>query len=149
MTDPWEVPAERLISKLAQQLQGKIAEPSWSKLVRTGTHTERAPVQVDWWYVRSASVMRKLYRLGPVGVSRLAAEYGGRKDNGSAPYHAVKGSRSIVQEVFHELEKAGLVSTNKSKGRILSPKGQSMIQKVAKETLTDMAQKDPSLKKYL
>jgi small subunit ribosomal protein S19e len=93
--------------------------------------------------------MRKLHRLGPVGVSRLAAEYGGKKDNGSAPYHAVKGSRSVIQEVLHELEKAGFVTKRASKGRILSAKGQSLVQKAAKEAMVALAGRNPALKKYL
>jgi small subunit ribosomal protein S19e len=149
MTDPWEAPAQALIPKLALQLREKVHAPQWASFVRTGMHTERAPTQEDWFYVRCASVMRKLHRMGPVGVSRLASEYGGRRDRGSAPYHAVKGSRSVLTEVFHELEKAGLVTKRNSKGRMLSPEGQKLLQKATQEVMTELAKKEPLLKKYL
>jgi small subunit ribosomal protein S19e len=149
MTDAWEVPAQDLIPKVAEQLKGKIGHPVWMPYVRTGVHTERAPAQADWWYLRCASVMRKLHHLGPIGVSRLAAEYGGKKDNGSAPYHAAKGSRSVIQEALHELEKAGLVTKRSSKGRVLSPKGQSLLQKAAKDVMSSLVARNPALQKYL
>ncbi len=144
-----EAPSQELIQKLAVALHERVKPPTWANFVRTGVHTERAPAQDDWWYVRCASVMRKLHKMGPVGVSRLAAEYGGKKDRGSAPYKAAKGSRSIISEVFHDLEKAGLVAKRAPKGRMLSPEGQKMLAKATREVLEDLARKDPALKKYL
>jgi small subunit ribosomal protein S19e len=92
--------------------------------------------------------MLKLHKMGPVGVSRLSAEYGGKHDRGSAPGKSVKGSRSILTEVFHELEKAGLVAKRSPKGRILTPAGQKMLQKASQEVLAELVKKDPLLKKY-
>jgi small subunit ribosomal protein S19e len=151
MTDPVEVPPSVFLPKLAEELRKieAVKPPSWASFARTGVHTERAPTQTDWWYLRSASVLRKLYTKGPTGVSRLAAEYGGRSDRGSAPYHAVKGSRSVAQEIVKQLEKAGLVAPLKLRGRRISPKGQSLLQKVTRETFQTLLDKDPSLKKYL
>lgn len=151
MSDPLEVPPTALLPRLAEELRkaGTVSPPAWAAFARTGAHTERAPTQVDWWYLRSASILRKLYTQGPSGISRLAAEYGGRRDRGSAPYHAVKGSRSIVQEILKQLEKGGFVTPVKLRGRALSAKGQSLVDKTAKEALKALADRDPALKKYL
>lgn len=149
MTDPWEAPAQELIKRLAANLHDKVKPPAWANFVRTGGHTERAPASPDWWFIRSASVMRKLYGMGPIGVSRMAAEYGGKKDRGAAPYKAVKGSRSIISEIFHDLEKAGLVLNRASKGRVLSPEGLKLLTKAARDVMEELAAKQPSLKKYL
>lgn len=151
MSDALEVPPTALIPRLAEELRktGVVAPPTWAGFARTGAHTERAPTQADWWYTRSASILRKLYTQGPSGISRLAAEYGGRRDRGSAPYHAVKGSRSVVQDILKQLEKGGLVTPIKLRGRALSPKGQSLVDRTAKEAMKALAEKDPALKKYL
>jgi hypothetical protein len=43
----------------------------------------------DWWFVRAASMLRKLYLRGPIGVSRMRKFYGGRHRPGmSPPYFA-------------------------------------------------------------
>ena len=93
MVTVYDVPAEQLIIKTAQKLKenDKIVPPDWAEFVKTGRHTERAPSQDDWWYTRAASIMRKLYVKGPMGSSKLAAEYGGYADRGSMPNKAVKG----------------------------------------------------------
>lgn len=151
MTHPKEVPAAQLLPRLAAELrnQPQIKAPDWAAFARTGVHTERAPTQADWWYLRTASVLRKLHTVGPSGVSAISAEYGGRRDKGSAPYHARKGSRSVAREIFQQLEKAGLVQQMRLRGRCLSPKGQKLLAKVSTETFKAMADADPALKKYL
>jgi small subunit ribosomal protein S19e len=151
MTHPKEVPADKLLPRLAAELRGQasIKPPAWAAFARTGVHTERAPTQADWWYLRSASVLRKLHTDGPRGVSLLSASYGGRRDRGSAPYHARKGSRSIAREVLQQLEKAGLVQQVRLRGRTLTPQGQKLLAKVSTEAFKAMAEKDPTLKKYL
>lgn len=151
MTHPKEVPASALLPRLAAELRNNssIKPPTWAAFARTGVHTERAPVQADWWYLRTASVLRKLHTSGPTGVSNISAEYGGRRDNGSAPYHARKGSRAVAREIFQQLEKAGLVQQVRLRGRTLSPQGQKLLTKVATETFKALAEKDPALKKYL
>lgn len=151
MTHPKEVPPSYLLPRLAAELRNhaSIKPPDWAAFARTGVHTERAPVQADWWYLRSAAVLRKLHTRGPSGVSNLSAEFGGRRDKGSAPYHARKGSRSVSREILQQLEKAGLVQQVRLRGRALSPQGQKLLSKVATETFKTLAEKDPSLKKYL
>ena len=151
MTHPKEIPASQLLPRLAAELRNSpsIKPPAWAAFARTGVHTERAPLQTDWWYLRTASVLRKLHTSGPSGVSLLAASYGGRRDKGSAPYHARKGSRAVAREVLQQLEQAGLVQQVRLRGRMLSAQGQKLLAKVALETFRDMAQKDPVLAKYL
>ncbi len=105
--------------------------------------------QIDWWYLRSASVLRKIYLKGHVGITRLSAEYGGKRDRGSAPYHARTGSRSILREIVHQLETAGLVQPYKTQGRRLSPAGEKLLASVSREALKKLAADRPELAKYL
>lgn len=142
MVTVYDVPAEQLIAKVAVKLReiNTIKPPEWAEFVRTGRHTERAPVQKDWWYTRTASILRKVAIKGPIGTSRLAEEYGGFADRGSRPNKAVKGSRNIARKSIMQLEASGLVAKNKNKGRIVTSKGQKLLDAAAKE-VADAASK--------
>src|SRR5206468_11945767 len=106
--------------------------PKWRGVVKSGTNRSRPPQQEDFWFVRSASILRRLYVEGIIGVERLSTFYGGRKKYGDAPPHFKKASRSIIRKILQQLEKAGLVERTKG-GRKLSGKGRSFLDKAAKE----------------
>lgn len=150
MTTAYDVPPEELIKKLTEKVkaEGKFTPPEWAKYVKTGCHTERSPVQDDWWYTRVASVMRKIYLLGPIGAERLAAEYGGLRRRGSAPAHPRKGSRNIVRKILQQLEQAGYVARTK-RGRVITPAGRSLIDNLSHTILVELSAKNEALKKYL
>ena len=150
MTTVYDVPPQTLIDLTAVKLKEypEIVPPEWANDVKTGTHTETQPVQENWWLIRTAAVLRKVYMNGPIGTERLAAEFGGSKDRRAKPYKAVKGSRSIIRNTLKQLEAAGLVVPDKNKGRIVTPKGQSLLDGVAREVMKDLASKDPELSKY-
>lgn len=151
MPEPIDVPAAALLPKLADELKRReaVRPPDWAAFVRTGVHAQQAPTQPDWWYMRSASVLRKVYLKGHIGGVRLSAEYGGKKDRGSAPYHARRGSRSIAREILQQLEKAGLLESKKQRGRKVSPAGMKMLATTSRDVLKGLADKDPALAKYL
>jgi small subunit ribosomal protein S19e len=151
MSHPTDVPPSVLLPRLAKELEERkvVHPPEWANFARTGVHTQNAPIQRGWWYLRSASVLRKLYVRGATGVQRLSAEYGGRRDRGSAPYHARAGSRSILREIFQQLEAGGLVRKQKNGGRTLTPDGHRLLDQLAKELLKGLAAKDTQLAKYL
>ena len=151
MVHPNDVPTSALLAKLAAELKsrGAVAPPAWAEFAKTGVHKQRAPMSPDWWYLRSASVLRKIYLLGHVGIARLSAEYGGKRDRGSAPYHARTGSRSVLREIVQQLEKAGLVQPYKTLGRRVSASGQQLLDTVSRDLLRSLAAERPALAKYL
>jgi small subunit ribosomal protein S19e len=151
MTHPNDVPPSVLLPQLATELRNRqaVVPPPWATFVKTGVHKQRAPVQTDWWYLRSASVLRKIYLQGYVGIARLSAEYGGKRDRGSAPYHAHSGSRAILREIVHQLEKAGLVQPYKTRGRRLSAEGEKLLSAVSTDVLKKLVATRPELAKYL
>jgi len=145
-----DVPADELIKRLAMRLKNfeQVKPPEWATYAKTGVFKEKPPADPDWWYVRAASLLRKLYLAeGPLGVGTLRTIYGGRKRNGVAPAHFAKGSGSIVRRLLQQLEQAGLVKMT-AKGRTLSPKGRSLIDQVAKEIADGLTKENPELAKY-
>jgi small subunit ribosomal protein S19e len=150
MTTVYDVPPQQLIDLTAKKLQEypEIVPPEWANDVKTGTHVETQPVQENWWHIRTAAVLRKVYVNGPIGTERLAAEFGGSKDRKVKPYKAVKGSRSIIRKSLGQLEAAGLVMADKNRGRIVTSKGQSLLDNNAREIMKVLASKDTELSKY-
>jgi len=133
-----------LIRKVATYLkENKVVDPpSWAMFVKTGVHKERPPQDPDWWYIRAAAIMRKLYLKGPIGVSRLRTMYGGRQRRGHKPPKFSKGSGAIIRKILQQLEAAELVQKADKKGRILTPKGRELLEEAAKVMLkAEAAQK--------
>jgi small subunit ribosomal protein S19e len=151
MATAFDVPAEKLIHKIADELRKieTIKPPEWAAFVKTGRHTEKSPVDDGWWYTRSAAVLRKIYIEGPVGTTRLAAMFGGTADRGSKPDKAVRGSRSISRSTVQQLEKSQLVRKEKDGGRAVTGKGRKLVDSVATQILKEMAAQNPELTKYL
>jgi small subunit ribosomal protein S19e len=151
MSHPNDVPPSKLLPPLATELRnrGAVSPPPWATFVKTGVHKQRGPVPTDWWYLRSASVLRKIYVHGHIGVTRLSSEYGGKRDRGSSPYHARSGSRAILREIVQQLEKSGLVKPYKNMGRRVSPEGQKLLDKVSREAMQGLVAQHPELAKYL
>ncbi|MCE8422851.1 MAG: 30S ribosomal protein S19e [Candidatus Methanoperedens sp.] len=149
MTTIYDVPADLLINNVAQKLktEEKAKPPEWANFAKTGAHKELAPDNADWWYVRCASILRRVYIDGPVGISRLRSFYGGRHRNGVTGIHFSKGSGSIAREALQQLEKAGFIKTQKI-GRTLSPQGQSFLNNAANEVKTELIKTNPALAKY-
>lgn len=151
MTTAYDVPADVLINKLSAYLKDNVREihpAQWAGYVKTGSHVERVPQNPDWWYVRSASMLRKLYMNGPVGVSRLRKEYGGRKRRGVRPAHFAKAGGNIIRTILQQLEQAGLVQKDGAKGRIVSGKGRSLLDAMSTQIKRDLDRVRPELKNY-
>ncbi|HLD49237.1 MAG TPA: 30S ribosomal protein S19e [archaeon] len=133
MVSARDTDASKLIEKTAEQLKEKIQMPEWALNVKTGMHKERPPEQSNWWQLRAASILRKVYVDGPVGVSRLRSFYGGRHRRGHKPPHFAKGSGKILRVILQDLEKQNLIKKmDKRKGRIITPEGQKFLDGIAK-----------------
>jgi len=151
MTTAYDIPADVLINRLSGYLKENIREiqpPEWAGYVKTGSHTERVPQNPDWWYVRSASMLRKLYMKGPVGVSRLRKEYGGRKRRGVRPAHFAKAGGNIIRTILQQLEQAGLAQKDGVRGRTVSSKGRSLLDAMSTQIKRDLDRERPELQPY-
>jgi small subunit ribosomal protein S19e len=128
----------KLINKAAQKLKEieHIKPTSWAKYVKTSHAKERPPEDLNWWYKRTASILRKIYLLGPIGTSKLRTKYGSKKNRGYKPEKFYKASGNIIRKILQQLEKAGLIKYIEKgvhKGRIITPKGKSFLDKLAKK----------------
>ncbi len=150
MTTAYDVPAKELITALTKKLQNEsaVTPPDWSKYVRTGVSKENPPETKDWWHTRCASILRKLYVNKNMGVERLRAEYGGKRNRGSKPNKAEAGSGAIVRHALQQLETAGYVTKMKGRGRMLSPKGVKFLDNTSYEVKKSLIEAFPELKKY-
>ena len=151
MTTPHDVPASKFIEKLAKYLKENVEEvqpPSWSTFAKTGSHVEKQPQNPDWWYTRGASLLRKVYVHGPIGLERLRSDYGGRKGFTVRPNHASKAGGSNIRKLLQQLEAAGLIQITRPAGRRMTPKGRKMLQEVSEDLHKEMVKVLPELKKY-
>jgi small subunit ribosomal protein S19e len=134
MVTVYDVKPGDLIEEVAKELKEKelVKAPEWSPFVKTGSHKDRPPTQEDWYYLRCAAILRKLYKKGPLGVGTLRILYGGRKNKGHKTEHFRKAGGKIIRSALQQLENAELVRTaEKRKGRKLTSKGISFLDNIA------------------
>ena len=149
MAKVYDVPAYDFISKLSEILKTEdIPAPSWIPFVKTGAHAIKPPQNPEWWHIRCASILRKIYLNGPISVNRLRAIYGGGKAIGYGAAHHKDASGAVIRNAIHGLEKLGYVQTAEKKGRMVTKQGMQKLDKLATEILSEMISKEPRLKIY-
>ena len=130
-----EISPNELIKKAAEGLKKDIKMPDWAAFVKTGAFRERIPDTKDWWYHRAAAILRKIYIQSPIGVNKLSVLYGGKKNMGVKPERFMRGSRKLIRVILQQLEKSGYiqqVTKGTVKGRTITKKGKSFLDKIAK-----------------
>ncbi|MFA5888383.1 MAG: 30S ribosomal protein S19e [Candidatus Nanoarchaeia archaeon] len=138
MATVYDVKPGELHKKVVEELKKskEVQMPDWANFVKTGVGKDRVPSEKDWWQMRASALLRRIYLLGPIGVSKLRTKYGNRKNRGVAPERFRRASGKIIRVLLQQLEKEGLVKQiDKSghKGRILTPKGKSLMDKAVKK----------------
>jgi small subunit ribosomal protein S19e len=133
MVTAYDVEAAKLIKAMAEKMktEGLVKPPAWVMYVKSGPHKERAPEEPDFWFKRSASLLRKVYMIGPIGVSKFKKEYSSRKHRGSTKERSGRPGGSIIRKALQQLETAGLIE-KKGTGRIISKKGRAFVDNIAK-----------------
>ena len=150
MVRVYDVPADKLIDALAEHLKKvpELEQPQWAPYVKTGSHAERPPQRPDWWYTRAASILRKVYVHGPIGLQKLESAYGGSKALAYFPKHHRDAGGAVIRNALKELEQAELVTKQGNKGRVLTPKGVALLDKTSKDIFKELVKKLPSLARY-
>lgn len=138
MTKINDYPIQKLVNKAAKALESEnlVKMPEWAVYVKTSSGKERPPSQENWYYLRAAAILRKVYLQGPIGVSKLRTLYGSKKRRGhQPPIFRIAGGK-VIRSILQQLEKSGLikqVEIKKKKGRVITPKGKSFLDKLCKK----------------
>jgi small subunit ribosomal protein S19e len=140
MAKVYDVPADVLIDKLTEILKNEdLPAPVWTPFVKTGS---------DWWYTRCASILRKVYLHGPMGVNDLRKVYGGGKAVGYGARNHRDAGGVIIRKAIQGLEKLGYIEKVAGKGRVISKNGMQKLDRLATEILTQLVSETPQLKVY-
>ncbi|MCL5433849.1 MAG: 40S ribosomal protein S19 [Candidatus Marsarchaeota archaeon] len=132
MANIFEVKSSELVKLAAERLKTKITKPEYINYVKSGAGNERPPLDADFFYIRTASILRQIYINGPVGVSKLRVRYGTRKEHSVHRRHIVKAGGSIIRDAFAALESLNYVKKTK-RGRVIMPAGKSFLDKLSNE----------------
>ena len=149
MAKVYDVPADVLITKLAEILKTEdIPAPDWIPFVKTGAHADKPPQNRDWWHVRCASILRKIYMHGPIGINELRKKYGGGKPSGYGAAHHKSAGGAIIRNAVHGLEDLGYVEKVGKKGRMISQSGMQKLDRLSTVILNEMIVQNPRLSVY-
>jgi len=148
---PYNVPQSLFIQHLTKYIKENVDQVQplpWASAVKTSSHSQRQPDDPDWWFTRAASILRKIYLHGPVGIEHLRADYGGRRGARVSREHVRKGGGSNIRKIVQQLEAAKLVEAASNKGRIVTKEGRRTLDRLAAEIQKELEKKQPELRKY-
>ena len=101
---------------------------------KTACFKELAPLDSDWYYVRTAAIARRVYLRQGLGVGAMRRMFGGstNKKGSVTPEHHAKASGGVIRHALHTLESLGLVEKLAAgKGRRITSEGQRQMDLVA------------------
>jgi len=138
MNPIYELDAQEYNLKLAEALK-KIPEfkaPEWVEFVKSSSSKERPIEDPDFWYKRTSSILKQIYRKKIVGVNRLRTKYGSKKNRGSKPEIFKKAGGKIIRTILQQADVAGFTELakdikgvrSKKPGRQLTSKGKEFME---------------------
>lgn len=123
---------DAIAEKLKIDFKDIVVPPKGSEFWKTAHFKELAPVDHEnFWYVRCASLLRKVKKYGPIGVNRLRKHYGGKNRKSMGLAHSGRSAGKIIRVALQQLENANLIQKTKQNGRLLSPEGTAFIERHA------------------
>mmetsp|Transcript_1233 Transcript_1233/g.2497 ORF Transcript_1233/g.2497 Transcript_1233/m.2497 type:complete len:156 (-) Transcript_1233:129-596(-) len=129
-----DIAAKDFITAYSEHLKNsdKFELPVWADTVKTAVFKEMCPADEDWYYIRAASVARKIYLNPGTGVGRLQKWYGGRYRRGSRTEHYRKASAGIIRSIMTQLVDMKVIESSPSgKGRQMTKVGQQDLDRIA------------------
>jgi len=140
MSKVFEINAQEYNKKLAEALKQipEFKAPEWVEYVKSGPAKERPIEEEDFWYKRSASILRQIYKKKIVGVNRLRTKYGSKKNRGARPEKFFKASGKIIRTILQQADSAGFTEIakdikgvrSKRPGRQLTKKGKEFLEAI-------------------
>lgn len=135
-----DVSAKDFITAYAEHLKNsdKFELPVWADTVKTATFKELAPYGEDWYYIRAASIARKIYLRPGLGVGQLRKWYGGAyKNHGVRHQHFVRANSGIIRSVLLQLEEMKVTEKCDKGGRRMTRVGQQDLDRIANSIFRD------------
>mmetsp|Transcript_37398 Transcript_37398/g.69149 ORF Transcript_37398/g.69149 Transcript_37398/m.69149 type:complete len:152 (-) Transcript_37398:96-551(-) len=128
-----DVAAKEFIAAYAEHLKNsdKFELPVWAEHVKTGVFKELAPYGDDWYYIRAASIARKVYLRPGLGVGQLRKWYGGNNRRGTRTEHFRRANSGIIRSVLLQLEEMKVTEKLPSGGRRMTRVGQQDLDRIA------------------
>eukprot|EP01041_Mallomonas_annulata_P002093 gene2093-4095_t len=128
-----DVAAEKFIAAYAQVLKNndKFHVPKWADTVKTGVSRELAPYDPDWFFVRAASIARKIYLRQGTGVGALKTRYGKVYRRGARPEKHQDAAGGIIRTILTTLDTLKITEKCPKGGRRVSRVGQQALDLVA------------------
>ncbi len=144
----FDVPVQFLIEDAATEIgkSDKIKRPVFIDFIKTGAHRERQPTRPDWFPIRMASILYRVYKDGPVGTGSLRSYYGGRKNRGVKPHKFTEASGKIIRLSLQNLEALGYIKKAK-KGREITSTGQQFLTNLANGIYSTLEERKTQLTK--
>mmetsp|Transcript_4251 Transcript_4251/g.6001 ORF Transcript_4251/g.6001 Transcript_4251/m.6001 type:complete len:153 (+) Transcript_4251:46-504(+) len=105
--------------------------PKWHDIVKTGVHKEQAPTSEDWYFIRAASIARKVYLKPGIGIGALRKWYGGQYRRGSRAKVFQKASAGIIRSILQQLEETKVLEQTPTGGRRITRVGQQDLDRIA------------------
>ena len=140
MTSVYELNSQEYNLKLAEALKQvpEFKEPEWVAFVKSCPAKERPIDDSDFWYKRSASILRQIYKKEIVGVNRLRTKYGSKKNRGYAPEKFKRAGGKIIRTILQQADQAGFTEIaktikgvrSKRPGRQLTQKGKEFLEEI-------------------
>jgi small subunit ribosomal protein S19e len=136
-----DVSAVEFIKAYADHLKNsdKFDLPTWSDTIKTSVAKELAPYGDDWYYIRAASIARKVYLRPGIGIGQLQKWYGSTYRRGARTEHFRKASSGIIRSVLLQLEEMKVVEKmpHSVGGRRMSIVGQQDLDRIAGAIVRD------------
>jgi len=128
-----DISCDKFITAYAEHLKNsdKFEAPAWADTVKTGVFKEMCPFSEDWYYVRAASIARKIYLRPGTGVGALQRWYGGVYRRGTRTEHFRKANSGIIRSILQGLEEMRVVEQDGAKGRKVTRVGQQDLDRIA------------------
>eukprot|EP01115_Flamella_aegyptia_P002615 TRINITY_DN136729_c0_g1_i1.p1 TRINITY_DN136729_c0_g1~~TRINITY_DN136729_c0_g1_i1.p1 ORF type:complete len:143 (-),score=25.44 TRINITY_DN136729_c0_g1_i1:180-608(-) len=110
---------------------GKMNPPEWTNIAKTACYKELSPQDPDWFYIRTASLARKVYLRQNTGLGGFKKLYGSGARNGTKPRHHRNASGSVIRHALKQLTELGIIEVSNKGGRKITQKGQRELDGIA------------------
>eukprot|EP00518_Triparma_eleuthera_P004765 CAMPEP_0182464006 /NCGR_PEP_ID=MMETSP1319-20130603/8169_1 /TAXON_ID=172717 /ORGANISM="Bolidomonas pacifica, Strain RCC208" /LENGTH=151 /DNA_ID=CAMNT_0024663607 /DNA_START=8 /DNA_END=463 /DNA_ORIENTATION=- len=128
-----DVDAAAFIAAYAAHLKrsNEMELPANWDFMKTAPHKEYSPFDPDWYYIRAASIARKVYLRRSTGVGALQKVYGSKKRRGTRTNHFAVASGGVIRHILHNLENSNVLEADEKGGRRISRVGQQHLDRIA------------------